>query len=138
MPIAEQRPSYTLYTPNQISVATLIGTPIAGALLLSANHTRLGEHSLARQTLVGASLVTVAVLAVAPFLPAGAPRMGIAIGLWVGMRHYAKQQMDAALQVHIALGGGRASNWTVAGVSLASLVVLILAALGAMALFRRP
>ncbi len=49
--VLSESPRYKLFSPAQIGLATLLGTPFAGCILLTANYRRLGQIAYAVLTL---------------------------------------------------------------------------------------
>jgi hypothetical protein len=59
----------TLYTPGQVALASFLGSPIAGALLIAGNFRRLGRPDRSWLAVLLGLLATVAILALAFVLP---------------------------------------------------------------------
>lgn len=110
-------PEYRLFTARAVAVATLVGTPAAGATLMALNYMRMDR---ARR---GA-----AVLAAGLVLTAAAIWMGItsarvadwlmALGLVVGMRLAAAGLQGPAMERHLREGGRREPGWLALGIGL--------------------
>ena len=126
MPFAEEShpeptPAYTLFDANAVSLATFLGTPVAGASLMALNDRRLGRAGRAVTTLVLAVAVTALVILLGWNIPQGfsAP---IAIALVVAMRYIALSLQGAAVKDHLQRGGRLGSKWTAFGVGMAFLI----------------
>jgi hypothetical protein len=117
---------YRLYSHNQVMLATLLGSPIAGGALASLNWRRLGKEKEARQWLAMGAGFTVLVVALALVLPESVPGTGIAIGSVVGMRHAALVGQGPAVAAHVAAGGKLAPWWHAILVGLAGMLVVLL------------
>jgi hypothetical protein len=113
-----------LYSAGQVTGATAIGGPIAGAILLARNYSALGDRAASRKTLLWASAGTVAVFVIAYFLPESASK-GLPIGYTVGMFHVAKQLQGDRFKSHIAGGGLQGSTWFAVGIGALTLVVIV-------------
>lgn len=119
-----QNTSVKLYSPVLITVATLLGTPVAGCILVAHNLRALGRHSAARQWLILGSVGTAVLLVIAYFLPANFPNMVLPIGYIVGMYQAVKQMHGADYAGHIANGGAKGSAWMAVWVGLACLCAI--------------
>src|SRR5437016_4668770 len=85
-----------LYTEIQVAVASFLGSPIAGGILMARNESVAGRRSGGRRFLVLSVAATCALVAVGFFLPErrAANYLGPLIGAW-GMRlWYRKAQGD--------------------------------------------
>jgi hypothetical protein len=110
-------------------VATLLGTPAAGGIVLALNYWKWGQKGLAAAA-VAAGLVITAVLAwLAWVTPLWVPAAIFLAPQVLGGYFVAKSLQGRRFDAHIAGGGRKASNWIGAGVGLAintPLVVLFL------------
>jgi hypothetical protein len=119
-------PAYKLHDAGSVAVATLLGAPAAGAILMALNYRRLGEKGLAVITLLAGFLVT-ALLVLLGYVAPNAASTGIGIGLLIAMRLIASKVQGPQIAEHVRRGGKLASKWVAAGVGLLFLVVLFLA-----------
>ena len=110
-----------LYTAGQVGLATFLGTPLAGCLLLAANYGVLGRGSARRQAIVWGVLSAVALLVLSMHLPEKFPNSVIPIGYTAGIYQFAKVSEGEAHKARFA-AGGRQSNWKVVGIGLGCLV----------------
>jgi nicotinamide riboside transporter PnuC len=113
-----------LFSVGQIAVATFLGSPLPGILLIAKNCSSKGRQSEARSTALWAIGFTVAVIVLAFILPDSVPASGLAIGYTMGVFQWAKQKQGKEIEEHIANGGSLASWWTTIGIGLAGLVVV--------------
>jgi hypothetical protein len=119
-----------LYSPAQITAATVIGAPIAGAVLLARNYARLGDAVSGRKALLWGGCVTAGLLVVSLFLPDRFPNSVLPIGYSAAMYQLAKHLMGERLVSHITAGGARGSTWVAVGVGMASLLVIVVLMVG--------
>ncbi|HEV2863031.1 MAG TPA: hypothetical protein VGX48_18595 [Pyrinomonadaceae bacterium] len=120
-------PGASVYSLGQITVATLLGSPVAGCLLLSQNSEALKVGS-ARRPLVIGIIATVVLVVLAFSLPENTPGSGFTIGACVGMYYYAKDSQGAAIESHLKAGGKRGS-WPVVVLTAVVCAVVLLALL---------
>ena len=123
------RPPVTeaLFSPVQIFFGAFLGGPLASAWLMSRNYLALERAERAKQTLWLGVLFTVLVLMVAFMLPETVPNAVWPIAYSIGIYYYGKNQFGEITQRHYAAGGAKPSSWRVAGVGVASVVVIMLA-----------
>src|ERR1035438_8819477 len=93
-------PAYTLFNSDSVGLATFLGTPIAGSILMAVNYRRLGKGSKAAAALVIALLVTALALWLGSLMPQGTSA-GIAFGLFFAARSSAKSLQGAAVAQHV-------------------------------------
>lgn len=117
--------SRKIFALEQIGVASLLGGPIAGCLLVAKNYRVLGQGRLAWQPVVGGIVGTIVLMILAFVLPEKFPNMGLPIGSFMGTYYYAKQQQGEAIGNHLRAGGRKGSWWIPVGVSLGCAVVTI-------------
>src|ERR1017187_2570761 len=88
-------PVYTLFNAQSVGLATFLGAPIAGGILMAVNYRRLGKGSKAAAVVVIALLVTALALWLGSLMPQGASA-AIALVLFFGARSAAKALQGAA------------------------------------------
>jgi len=120
----EPIPNYRLYTPEQVSGATFLGSAIAGAILMRSNYARLGQQSKATISLVVGVLVTAVVIVLAMLLP---ENTGYGIPLIITVIYFsvAKKDLGDLVASHLQAGGERESGWKTAGIGLACMVLVL-------------
>jgi hypothetical protein len=121
-----------VYSIQQISLATFLGSPLAGCWLLSLNYRKFGRPTHAMLSLVGGILATVALLPIAFVLPKWFPNIILPVAYSFGMRMVAERLQGSLLAGHTDADGQFGSWWTVVGISLLSFVIfagLVVAAL---------
>lgn len=124
-----------VYTPNQIALATFIGSPVAGTVLLALNERRLGRDALFLPTLLVGFLASIALVGIGAVLPDGVPTMPFALLGIFGMRGAAHLRQQALVADYVARGGRKGSSWTAFGVGLLGMVVVLAVILAAVAVF---
>jgi hypothetical protein len=115
-------PEYRMFSSRSVVVATLLGTPAAGAVLMAVNYLRLGKTGFAAATVA----VGLAVSAVAIELGYALPRQSASlIALtWLILTGLAAALMQGkAVARHVNAGGRLASGWVGLGVGLVFLCV---------------
>lgn len=131
------RPEYKLFDRKSVLIASLLGSPVAGAVLMAMNQSRWGERSRALTTVVVAVLATalVSVVGYLTRLDTVIPQYAFIVALTCALiaMQVAHGWQGGAIQRHVEAGGELASRWLAAGVGLALLAVII-AAIAAYAL----
>lgn len=122
-----------LYKMSAVSLATFLGTPLAGAWIMVRNLRALGRVAEIRRVWgIGVVLVIlVAVLGVV--LPDGVPSSIFVVAQVVSMQAFARQTFEPAVRAHEAAGRPMHSNWRAAGVAalfLFGFVAVIVAVVG--------
>ena len=113
----------------QIAVATFIGTPIAGCLLLAQNYRTLGRVSSAWQTLILGFVSTIIVFFIGFLLPENFPNFVLPMAYTITMRQIVKY-----LQGDVT--ANQKGSWVVAvGVAVGCLVLIMALVFGAAVLF---
>jgi hypothetical protein len=123
-------PTYRLYSPGQIALASFLGAPLAACWLWSHNYRRLGEARRATRCLIWGVAGTAILVTIAFFLPEHFPSTVIPIGYTVGLYQVAKQSFGTAITQHLAAGGRPGSWWAVVGVGVAGLCIVLAVIVG--------
>lgn len=114
-----------LYSAGQVRGAAFFGGPFAAVWLLALNFSHLRQKHLIARTLIIGTIVTGLYFALAMALPDSFPGAPLYIGALLIAGKVAEWLQGEKYQRHIAAGGKRASNWKVAGISLATLLVTV-------------
>jgi len=114
-----------LYPPNHVGLATFLGTPFAGSVIMAINEHRVGRTTAAVKTVLAGFVGTGLLFGLAALLPDGIPRFPISLGPLFLMVAIAKSRQDAFVRQHHAMGGKRGSGWAAAGIALLSAVVVL-------------
>jgi hypothetical protein len=122
--LPEDVPESRLYSAGQIALATALGTPVAGCLLLARNYEVLEKGRAAWQSLVAGIASTILLIALGFVLPENFPGRGGAIGVCIAMHQIAKHSQGAAIEMHLK-AGGRKGSWpvTILIAAVSSLIV---------------
>src|ERR1035438_821523 len=78
-------PAYRLFNADSVGLATFLGTPIAGGILMAVNYRRLGKGGKAAAVLLIALLVTALALVFGYLVPQGVSAL-VAVGVFLGAR----------------------------------------------------
>jgi hypothetical protein len=114
-----------VFSPRQILVAAFLGSPIAATWLIHRNFMTLGDASRGLRALWLGTAVSVAVLAVAFYLPQRIPDVLLPLIYSVALYQYALHRFGAAYRQHLTAGGRTGSWWSVLGVSLLAVLILV-------------
>ncbi len=114
-----------LFSPKQMAAATILGTVLAGALMLQANYRAMGRSGAANKTLLLGLVSTIAVIGLVMILPKSA-RSPVNLGLAVGFYWLCESLPGGLFALHRQEGGARHSNWLVLGIALATIVAVLL------------
>ncbi len=117
-------PDYSLYDSGAVALATLFGTPVAGASLMALNYRRLGKTGMALTTLFAGLAVTSVVIALSWNLPR-AVDFPIALVLLIAVRQIARIAQGQALNEHAEKGGRSGSKGIAIGSGLAFFTVIV-------------
>jgi len=127
---ASDAPRYKLHLPGGATLATFLGSPVAGTLILALNYQKLGRSGAAVLSVIVGVLATILILALALMLPAKTPNALFIIPQIAVMAALAKSLQGPAVERHKQLGGKIASMWVSAGIGLVGLVVFGSAIIG--------
>lgn len=115
-----------LFSVRQITAATFIGAPIAGALFLARNYRALGLETAARQSLQWGVVATLLVFLIAYLLPDRFPNSALPIGYCFAMHQLAGRLQGRAISDHLRAGGMKGSWAPVIGWSVLCLVIIVI------------
>jgi hypothetical protein len=115
-----------VYSIRQITAATFLGTPLAGAILMAGNATAFGEAQRRRSYLIGGAVATVLVFVVALLLPDRFPNSVLPLAYTLALQAVATRLQGANVQAQLTAGSRHHSNWRVLGVGVACLAATIL------------
>ncbi len=121
--------SHRLYSPWQVAVGALLAFPIGGCLFLAWNYGEMGRPDAKRQALIGGVLSTALVFGLFFFLPKNFPGLVVPMVWTLTIQFIANRSQGLAYAKHVE-GGGAPHSWgRVLGISLATLVAVLLAML---------
>jgi ABC-type transport system involved in multi-copper enzyme maturation permease subunit len=118
-------PNGRLYSSGQITLATFLGMPIAGAWLMARNYQALGVDAFAQAVTFGI-IGTLVVLVLAVVLPESTPNVLLPIVYTFIVQAIARAKQGVSFQAHIANGGLKHSTWRVTGIGLVFLAAVVL------------
>jgi hypothetical protein len=119
-----------LYTSKHVALATFLGTPLGGAVLMALNENRIGRTVAAIKTLLAGLVATGLLLTIGLIVPDNIPTFPISIGSLFVMSAIAKSRQAGFVTQHYAAGGKHGSGWAAAGIGLLSLVVVLIPLIG--------
>lgn len=119
-----------LYTSKHVALATFLGTPLGGAVLMALNEHRIGRASAAIKTLLAGVVATGFLLTLGLVVPDNIPTFPISIGSLFVMSAIAKSRQGALVTQHFSAGGKRGSGWAAAGIGILSLFVVMVPLVG--------
>jgi hypothetical protein len=119
-----------LYTEMQVFVASFLGSPVAGGILMAHNASAVGERREARRHLFITAAATAALLVISFFLPPmkSANYLGPLIVAWL-MRLWFRKTQGSVIAAHPE--AARGSWWAAVGISLLVMVGLLGLLIGA-------
>ncbi len=121
-----QTPAYTLFDSVSVALATLLGTPIAGTILMAVNYRRLQEGGKAAAAVAIGVVATILAIVFGNMIPTTFSTI-VAVGLLLTTRSCAQSLQGPAVTQHVSQGGTLGSRWAAAGVGIAVLAVLFCA-----------
>jgi hypothetical protein len=114
-----------LYTPNHVALATFLGTPLGGSIVLALNERRLGRGRSAVVALLVGVVTAAALIGIAFALPKDVPGAPLGLVPILAMRFWAQKRQAAVVSAHHTAGGKIGSAWAAAGIGLASLTAVM-------------
>jgi hypothetical protein len=124
-----------LYTVHQITVATFLGSGIAGAWLAASNFNAVDQPIKARRWIWIGIAATVALLAISFVLPDRFPNFILPLAFAFGARSVATTEFGWILRDHEKMGGDLRSWWKVVGIALLVCAILLAAAFAVMVVY---
>jgi|GEM_PF-3032936 len=135
-----------LFDRYAVTVATVMGTLVAGAVLMWLNYRLMGRADLANRTLqIGVAVQLLLLILTAMWIPADSVVQLVPLILQTGLAWFAAGQLQgAALQWHLDRGASLQSVWRAAGIGfmvgmvIAFVLVMGLAVLAALGFIELP
>lgn len=119
-----------VYSAGQVLLASGLGSPIAGAILLGFNYRAVGKPKSGFKAILAGAVATIVLFTVAFFLPEGFPNFVLPAAYCVAMYQFTLHFFGAETTKRKA--EGRQGSWLVAAavgiVCLVGLLLLIVAA----------
>lgn len=116
-------PSYKLFDSDAVTVASVLGGPVPGTMLMACNYRRLGQNDNAAAMLFAGLAGTAAIAWLVSLLPSGTSAV-VGVLLVVAMRNIANSLQGPAVDNHVNRGGGLGSKWAAAGVGTVFLALV--------------
>jgi hypothetical protein len=126
----EEPPQFKLFHPRSVLFATVLGSPLAGSLLLGLNFRRLGRRRAAGAIVAVGCFVLVGTIAFSVLSGGKAAGPLMAIGLAYVTFHFAKHEQGPAVERHVKNGGRLASPATAAVIGLGVCVAVVAGVFG--------
>lgn len=118
-----------LFSVGQMTVATFIGSPIAGCLLLARNYRNLGKKDAAFNSFAVGLLSTIFVFIIAFSLPEKFPNFVLPMAYTIGMREGLKYLQGDVIAAYEAQE--EKASWLIAiGVGIGCLILVTALAIG--------
>jgi hypothetical protein len=119
-----------VFSVGQITLATFIGAPIAGCLLLSHNYLIAGKKKEARLSLAWGGIATALVLLLSSLLPTGFPNGALPFGYCFAMQQTAKRLQGNAIAEALQASASKGSWWMTTGIGIGCLLAIVVIVLG--------
>ncbi len=130
-------PEEPLYSVWAVVLATFLGSPLAGGVLLSMNCRRLSQPHAVRDVFLWTGMLTVGSLLLSRMMP---QEQGVMEALLVGLQVFimyflATRLQGRAISLHVQQGGALASYWSaiVIGIVCGLMLLWLLVGLGLVA-----
>src|SRR5882762_7148423 len=104
-PETKSETSGELFSVGQIILATLIGSPLAGSLLLAGNYRELRKTGAVWRSLGLGAFSTAVVFVIALWLPSNFPNSALPFAYCFGMRQLAIRLQGTPISNHFGAGG---------------------------------
>jgi hypothetical protein len=129
--IEEAAPEVRLFSVGQVGLATFLGSPAAGAVLMAINYLRTRQTDKAAWAFGLGALAVVAIVALVFVLPDDIPRAPVGIPGLVAIVLLYRHLQGPLFSQHVASGGPQASWWSAAGVGVGSGAAVLALIVGA-------
>ena len=116
-------PIYKLFDSVSVLLATLLGSPVAGTILMAVNYRRLGKGGAAAAAIAAGVAATALAIIFGNMIPTALSTV-VAIGLLLTTKSCAQVLQGPALAEHVSRGGKLGSRWVAAGIGVAFLAVI--------------
>jgi hypothetical protein len=114
-----------LYSPALITLATVLGAPVAGCILLAQNYRVIGKQATAKQILLWGIFGTILLLVVASLLPDTFPNIVLPAGYTIGMYQAVKRSHGKDYQTYLANGGAKGPIWKAVFTGILCLIAIL-------------
>lgn len=120
----EPPPPYKLFNAGAVTLASFLGAPLAGAVLMAINFRRLDRKRAANITMACGVGATAVLIGICSILPDRIPIWVTAVPPLIVTISLAQYFQGEELQLHTRRRGQLGSRWTAAGIGLICLAVL--------------
>ena len=134
-----------LFDRYAVAVATIMGTLLAGVVLVWMNYRAMGRPDLARRALQIGIVAEVLVMLLVVAVPSNSLTQLVPLAIQVGLAWFGSAWLQgAAIEWHLQRGAQLQSVWRAAGIGflvglvIVFLAVMVLATLGALGLITLP
>lgn len=111
-----------LFTPRHVALATFLGTPLGGAIVMAINELRRSKTHNAALAVLGGVAGTGLLFLLGFVLPDGVPSFPIGLLSLFAMGAIARSKQGPLVNRHLAAGGKQASGWLAAGIGILALI----------------
>jgi hypothetical protein len=111
-------PAYTLFDSRAVALATFLGAPLAGSILMALNYRRLHRGGAAAAILAAGTILTAGAVFSSLAVPGPAARVW-PILMSLLMMYGARVFQGAGVERHVRSGGGLGSRWVASGLGVA-------------------
>ncbi len=125
-------PAYKLYSIGAVTLATVLGSLLAGGIVMAINYKRLGQGAAAVHAVFWSLVATVVIIGAGMLIPEDVkiPNVAFLAPQIIGMYYLAKSLQGPAIEAHPGEGGSLASNWGAAGIGILTGIVVLAALFG--------
>jgi hypothetical protein len=114
-----------MFSPAQVAVASLIGSPLPAFYLIARNFRIAGYEKQARLMLIVGGIATASLLVIAFMLRDRSPHSLLSIAATVCVHQIAKTAQAALISQHRANGGRLSSWWLAIGIGFLGMLVIL-------------
>ncbi len=120
------------YTPRQISVACLLGSPLAASWLMASTYRGAGDRKKEQLSLILGIVATTALMGIGFVLPAHYSRTLLSVIVAIVVLEIAKRSLGPVIENRVASGASKGSWWMVVGVGVLCMIVVLAVVAGIM------
>jgi hypothetical protein len=121
----ELTPAVRLYSARHVALATFLGTPLAGCILLALNYRRLEARTGMWHSLIWGSIGTLGLLVFGIFAGQRIPPYIFPLLFTMLMYSLAGLLQGQRFGQHLSSGGAKASAWRAAGIGVLCLIGIL-------------
>jgi hypothetical protein len=121
----KRTPAFSLYSARAVAIATFLGTPIAGAVLMAINYRRLNDRQAAASVLGFGLLLTAISITLALILPESFPGVAVWAPMLLIMQQLASRLQGDEVKECVRLGGVEGPLRHAVGIGLGFGVIIL-------------